>query len=95
LLHGLAAREFYKLAGVGFDAAYNFVFGDLFALKIGVLGVAIGATELAAGEPDENAGTPRLGAFALDAEEDFVELQHAPSIHDRSREILDENAENR
>jgi len=41
----------------------------------GVSGVAIGAAEVAGSEADKNAGQPREGAFTLQAQVDFIDVQ--------------------
>ena len=72
LEHGLAAGELDEAAGgEGFDLGEHLVGGEGLAAGEGVLGVAPGAAQVAAGEADEDAGDPGEGAFALDG---FVEL---------------------
>jgi hypothetical protein len=72
LQHGLAAGELDELAGgEGFDLGDDFVGGKGLAAGEGVLGVAPGAAQVTAGEPDEDAGEAGEGGFALDR---FVEL---------------------
>ena len=53
----------------------NFRQRHFFAFGEGVGGVAIGAAQVAGGEPDENARQPGKGAFALQAQIDFVDDQ--------------------
>ena len=72
LEHGLAAGELDQGAGAeGLDVGEDLVVGEGFATGEGVLGVAPGAAEVAAGEPDEDAGEAGEGGLALDG---FVEL---------------------
>ena len=72
LEHGFAAGELYEFAGgQGLDAGYDFILGVWFAAGEGVLGVAPGAAEVAAGEADEDAREAGEAALALDG---FVEL---------------------
>jgi hypothetical protein len=47
----------------------------LAALGEGIRSVAIRAAEIAGGEPDKNALQPGEGAFALEAQVDFVDDQ--------------------
>ena len=60
-----AARRLHL--GQNFRERFLFAFGE------GVGGVAIGAAQIAGGEPDENARQPGEGAFALQAQIDFVD----------------------
>ena len=53
----------------------DFLQRHLFAFGEGVGGVAVGAAQVAGGEPDENARQPGEGAFALQAQIDFVDDQ--------------------
>jgi len=41
---------------------------------ISVTGVAVGAAEVAAGQPDEDAGNAAEGGFTLDAVKDLIDL---------------------
>jgi len=66
LQHRLAAGELDEAAGgEGFDLREDFVGSEGFAAGEGVLGVAPGAAEIAAGEADEDAGDSGEGTFAL------------------------------
>ena len=72
LQHGLAAGELDEGAGgEDFDLLLDFVEGEGLASGEGVLGVAPGTAEVAAGEADEDAREASEGGFALDG---FVEF---------------------
>ena len=76
LQHGLAACELNEGAGCqGFDLGFDFVEGEGLAAGEGVLGVAPGAAEVAAGEADEDAGQTGEGGFTLDGFVKFDEMQ--------------------
>ena len=59
--------------------------GDCGRFLVGVFGVAVGATEVAAGEAEEKAGVARKGRLPLDAVENLGELQGGLIPHGRSR----------
>ena len=61
-------------AGLGLDLLLDFVEGEGLATGEGVLGVAPGAAEVAAGETDEDAGEAGEGGFALDGFVEFYEM---------------------
>ena len=75
----LNERQF--VAGLAGEGASFFEFGDnlvddhRLAAGESVRGVAVGAAEVAAGEPDEGARQPGEGALALNAQVDFVNQQ--------------------
>jgi hypothetical protein len=54
-----------------FNNPVDFIF---LAFVIGITGVAIGASEIAAGQPDKNTRPARIRRLALDTVEYFVDL---------------------
>ena len=69
------------------DFFQNFRERLFFALGEGVGGVAVGAAQVAGGEPDEDARQAGEGAFALEAQIDFVDDEgagHARSLAGRA-----------
>src|SRR5439155_22275783 len=73
----LTAGDLDQPALVALDFSEDALEAALGAAVKGVGGVAPRAAQRAACEPDENAGTPRVGGFALDAEEDFGDTHGA------------------
>jgi hypothetical protein len=57
------------------DFGENVLQRSLLAFGESVSGVAVGAAEVAGGEPDENAGQPGKGAFTLQAQIYFIDDQ--------------------
>ena len=75
LQHRFAAGELDQLAGLqGFYLGDNLFVGEWLPAGKGVLGVAPGAAQIAACEPDEDAGNTGEGALALYG---LVELDEA------------------
>jgi predicted nucleic acid-binding Zn-ribbon protein len=68
----LSPGYFNQVRRVAVHFMQDLLNGHLPPLMEGILGVAVGATEVAAGEPHENAGSPGIGGLALQAEEDLV-----------------------
>ena len=76
---GFAAGELDEFAGLqGFDLRQDLVIGEGLAAGEGVLGVAPGATEIAAGQTHEDAGDAREGALSLHG---LVELDETEPAH--------------
>ena len=67
--------ELCKRRGQFAHFCQDFLQRHFFAFGEGVGGVAIGAAQIAGGEPDENARQAGEGAFALQAQIDFVDDQ--------------------
>jgi hypothetical protein len=72
-----AARDLDQPAWVLHYFCEDFVDRAPFALVKGVFGVAVGAAQIAAGEPDEDTGLPGKGALALDAVENLIDGERA------------------
>lgn len=71
--HAIVEGRFGKRLGEAGDFGVNFFQGLFFAFSKGVGGIAIGAAEIAGGQADKNAGEAGEGAFALQAQVDFID----------------------
>ncbi len=84
--HGLAAGELDQDTGSeGFDLLFDLVEGEGLASGEGVLGVAPGAAQVAAGETDEDAGEAGEGGFALDGFVEFDEVHGYSCCEEQKR----------